>query len=264
MDGREKTLKSPLKWAGGKRWIIPFMQLFWKDNTRWVEPFCGGLSVAFGLLPQKALLNDINPHTIHFFRQLQKGLVIEFPLLNQKEVYYQYRARFNTLIRLEQSQSMEAAGLFYYLNRTGYNGLCRFNRKGFFNVPFGQHKSIRYQTNFLSYRPFLKSWTLQHTDFTALKIKKNDFIYADPPYDVPFTQYSPTGFSWEDQVRLAEWISSHPGPVLVSNQATDRIVELYQKSGFQVWKLKAPRSISCTGDRSPAIEVLAFKGPIFV
>jgi DNA adenine methylase len=67
------------------------------------------------------------------------------------------------------------------------------------------------------------------------------------------------GFSWEDQVRTAEWLAAHPGPVLLSNQATDRIVSLYQSLGFEISYLEAPRRISCTGDRSLALEVLALK-----
>ena len=82
-------------------------------------------------------------------------------------------------------------------------------------------------------------------------------IYADPPYDVEFTQYSAGGFNWEDQVRLAHWLKKHPGPVALSNQLTPRIEELYSDLGFTLTTLDAPRRISCTGDRTPAKEVLA-------
>jgi site-specific DNA-adenine methylase len=68
-------------------------------------------------------------------------------------------------------------------------------------------------------------------DFAELEIEPDDFIYADPPYDVEFTQYSKDAFTWEDQVRVAEWLARHPGPVVLSNQATERIVKLYRKLG---------------------------------
>ncbi len=84
-----------------------------------------------------------------------------------------------------------------------------------------------------------------------------DFVYADPPYDVEFTKYAKDDFKWEDQVRLAEWLAEHPGPVILSNQATERIVKLYGDLGFDVRLLKAPRRIACNGDRTPAMEVLA-------
>jgi hypothetical protein len=87
----------------------------------------------------------------------------------------------------------------------------------------------------------------------------DDFIYADPPYDVEFTTYSAGGFSWEDQVRTAELLAEHKGPVVMSNQATKRIVSLYKRLKFKLAYLDAPRRISCTGDRSAAREVLATK-----
>ncbi|MEW5920347.1 MAG: DNA adenine methylase [Bacillota bacterium] len=96
-------------------------------------------------------------------------------------------------------------------------------------------------------------------DFEAIPVENPDFIYADPPYDVEFTQYAKEGFCWEDQVRLVRWLAKHPGPVILSNQATDRIIKLYQNYEFCIEFLEAPRMISCTGDRTPAKEVLAIK-----
>jgi DNA adenine methylase len=87
-----------------------------------------------------------------------------------------------------------------------------------------------------------------------------NFVYADPPYDVEFTQYSKDGFDWKDQISLAEWLAKHKGPVILSNQATNRIIELYGKLGFHLTFLQAPRMINCTGDRTPAREILAMKG----
>jgi len=88
-------------------------------------------------------------------------------------------------------------------------------------------------------------------------MERDDFVYADPPYDVEFTAYSAGGFSWDDQVRTAELLAKHPGPVVISNQATKRIVSLYRTLKYKVRFLDAPRRISCTGDRSTAREVLA-------
>ena len=95
--------------------------------------------------------------------------------------------------------------------------------------------------------------------FELIPTSANDFIYADPPYDVEFRQYSKEGFNWKDQVRLAHWLARFQGPVVASNQATERIVELYDSLGFQIKILDAPRMISCTGDRSKAKEMLAIK-----
>jgi DNA adenine methylase len=147
----------------------------------------------------------------------------------------------------------------YYLNRTGFNGLCRFNSKGEFNVPFGRYKTIHYQLDFTAYRAILANWELCCGDFAALEPAADDFIYADPPYDVQFTQYAKENFNWHEQQRLAHWLARHPGPVVLSNQATPRIIELYRDLGFTLRFLNAPRRISCTGDRTPAREILALR-----
>ena len=253
-------LNPPLKWAGGKRWLVPHLSALWEPyhERRLVEPFCGGLAVALGLTPNCALLNDINPHLLNFYNWLQKGLVVSMDMTNEKDFYYRSRARFNELIKAKAVDSQEAAELFYYLNRTGYNGLCRFNKEGKFNVPFGRYKRINYVRDFREFRPLFKAWEFKVGDFEDLKLRNDDFVYADPPYDVEFTQYAQQGFTWEDQVRLAKWLARHPGPVVASNQATDRVLKLYSDLGFKLTILDAPRRISCTGDRTPAREVLAF------
>jgi DNA adenine methylase len=261
VENRSKLLKPPLKWAGGKRWQVPHLLKLWKDQShrRLVEPFCGGLAVALGLNPHQALLNDINPHLINFYHWLKRGLVIKLEMVNDAACFYSARNRFNQLLRDKKSTTKEAASLFYYLNRTGYNGLCRFNGSGEFNVPFGTYKSINYRTTFAPYKSRLTEWEFRNLSFDQIEIDKEDFVYADPPYDVVFTQYSKGGFSWEDQEKTAEWLARHVGPVVLSNQATSRIVKLYRKLNFKVIYLEAPRRISCTGDRSTATEILALK-----
>ncbi|MBI1950387.1 MAG: Dam family site-specific DNA-(adenine-N6)-methyltransferase [Acidobacteria bacterium] len=254
-------LKPPLKWAGGKRWLVPLLKPLWEPhrNRRLVEPLCGGLAVALGLSPGRALLNDVNPHAINFYRWLQKGLRPRMAMVNERASFYACRQRFNELIAAGREATREAAELFYYLNRTGYNGLCRFNSKGLFNVPFGRYGTIDYARDFSPYRARFAGWEFACGDFDSLPIHPGDFVYADPPYDVEFTTYSKGGFRWEDQARLAAWLEAHQGPVVLSNQATARIVRLYEGAGFRLQFLDAPRRISCTGDRQPAREVLALR-----
>jgi len=254
-------LRPPLKWAGGKRWLVKHLRplLIGHEQRRLVEPFCGGLAVTIGLLPRNALLNDINPHLINFYSCLKGGFTITLPMKYEKRFYYECRKRFNRLIQSGKQQSAEAAALFYYLNRTGFNGLCRFNGSGGFNVPFGLYNKIQYVKDFGTYQKVFSNWDVTAIDFESLKLKADDFVYADPPYDVPFTQYSKDGFHWEDQVRLAQWLAKHPGPVILSNQATPKILELYRSFGFELKLLTAPRMISCNGDRTPAEEVLAIR-----
>ena len=212
-----------------------------------------------GLGPQQALLNDKNGQLINFYRRLQRGLPLSIKFSNDPKTFYRHRNRFNQLIRDAAAETAEAAQLFYYLNRTCFNGLCRFNQSGEFNVPFGSYRTINYETDFSSYKIALKGWVFTASDLQSVPVAAEDFIYADPPYDVEFTSYSAGGFSWADQMRTAEWLRSHPGPVLVSNQATPRIIKLYKSMDFELSYLQGPRRISCTGDRSAAREVLAVR-----
>jgi DNA adenine methylase len=255
----ETAVRPPLKWAGGKRWQLRELEPLWAAHRhrRLVEPFCGGLAVVTGLRPKRALLNDINPHVINFYAWLKRGLPVSLAMKNDRAQYYRNRDRFNELLTAGDAKTAEAAGLFYYLNRTGYNGLCRFNSRGRFNVPFGRYVRIPYRRDFSEYRSLFAGWSFTNLDFERLAVAEDDFIYADPPYDVPFRQYSKGGFDWDAQVRAAEWLAKHPGPVVLSNQATDRIIALYARLGYDVIRLKGPRMINCTGDRTPAWEVLA-------
>ncbi len=177
---------------------------------------------------------------------------------NSEQLYYRHRLRFNELIALDDDGD-ESAALFYYLNRTGYNGLCRFNKCGKFNVPFGCYTKINYLRDFSDYVGVLRKWEFMSNDFESVPLKVDDFIYADPPYDVEFRSYTKDGFAWEDQVRTAEWLSHHRGPVILVNMATDRIRKVYRSLGYQLKFLEAPRMISCTGNRTPVKEVLALR-----
>lgn len=265
--------RPPLKWAGGKRWLVPKLQELWSEiesdsirdrstTPRLVEPFVGGMAVSLGLQPNVALLNDANQHVVNFYQCLQEGLTNSLPMINNADQYLEYRSTFNQLTVENQALSTKKtqALLFYYLNRTGFNGLCRFNNKGEFNVPFGKYKTITYNTDFLEYQDLLGRWEFSCGDFQGISLRDDDFIYADPPYDRVFTKYSQQDFTWDDQERLAEWLSGHSGRVVVSNQATDRILALYETLGFRVETVEAPRRIACNGNRKPALEMLAYRG----
>jgi DNA adenine methylase len=215
------------------------------------------MAVALGLRPERALLNDINPHVVNFYRWLGRGLRLTTPASTDEATFYANRQRFNDLIRADSGKSKEAAMLFYYLNRNCFNGLCRFNKKGEFNTPHGRYKRPQYTEDLSAYKAALVGWEMSCGDFAQLQLQADDLIYADPPYDNAFTDYSSGGFGWQDQVRLANWLTRHQGPVIVSNHATPRILQLYGERGFRVRVLVAPRRINSTGDRTPTQEMLA-------
>src|SRR5262249_26294136 len=146
-----------------------------------------------------------------------QGLRLDLPMENDETLFYRHRQRFNALLAAGRAATPEAAAIFYFLNRTGYNGLCRFNRDGQFNVPFGRYARIAYSRDFSAYRDVFAQWTFTCGDVEAVGIEDEDFVYADPPYDVEFTHYAKDGFSWDDQERTAVWLSKHRGPVVLVN-----------------------------------------------
>ena len=112
-------------------------------------------------------------------------------------------------------------------------------------------------TDFSKYRPVMRKWKLTTGSYLQVRPKETDILYADPPYDVEFTHYTPDGFTWKDQIELADWLTTLPCPVVASNQATARMLNLYRSLGFTVTTAEAPRRISCDGNRKPALEMLA-------
>jgi DNA adenine methylase len=255
-----------IKWLGGKRWLVPVVRELYSPHRgrRLVEPFAGGAAVSLGLRPKEALLNDVNKHLINLYLWIKRGLKPDpsiVPFVNSSEVYYRNRDRFNQLISSWKWDTIEAALLFYYLNKTCYNGLSRFNSKGLFNAPYGRHKKINYAEDFSPYREAFSSWTISLGDFRSLDLDPDDFVYADPPYPSGFTKYAGTDFSWQDHVELAHWLASHPGPVVVSNAALPEVEELYRGLGFDITFVSAPRNVSAdVSGRGKVREILAFRG----
>jgi DNA adenine methylase len=260
-----KPLDPSIKWAGGKRWLVPEFAKFWASHQhqRLVEPSCGAAAITLGIRPASALLNDINPHLMNFHRWLQRGFIIEIPMVNEQTAYYAHRTRFNALVKAGCTNDKELAELFYYLNRNGFNGLCRFNQSGEFNVPFGKYSQIDYRRDFTEYRTAYTAWTLTVGHFMEVALEPEDFIYADPPYDGDdgaFVGYAGIPFDWQDQVRLAQWLAQHAGPVVASNAATPRIMQLYRELGFTLSERQVGRAINCRGDKRKSVaEMLATK-----
>jgi DNA adenine methylase len=182
---------------------------------------------------------------------------------NSSEVYYTYREEFNKLITTGREKSQKSAELFFYLNKTCFNGLCRFNSQGKFNVPFGRYSKINYSVDLKKYKEVFSKWDFTVGSFSEIKLADDDFVYADPPYDVVFRNYSKDGFDWEDQEMVVDWLSNHHGPVIASNSATEHIIELYKKNGYKLHFMKERINIKAKGERSPADVVIATKNVDF-
>ena len=255
-------MKPPIKWPGGKRWLTNRLEPLYKKHAHrpFVELFCGGCALSFGFEVERAILNDLNIHLINFFWHIQDGNPIGLEMENDRDMYYEYRGRFNQIIQDGFIVTKEAAGLFYYLNKTGFNGLFRVNKNGMYNVPFGKYKSINYQTEFPEYEQQMRHWEFLTGDFEDLPVEAGMFVYSDPPYDDGFDMYTKEGFTWADQVRLARHLAKHQGPVVASNKATPRIVSLYMDNGFDISYEAGPRAISSDGNRDRVLEIVATKG----
>jgi DNA adenine methylase len=259
-----------LKWAGNKKSIIDKILPLLPQGHRLIEPFCGSAAVFLNSSYKHNLICDTNKDLINLFKQLQQddGNFIKYCEKffinenNQPEKYYQFREQFNKT----RNKRLRAA-LFLYLNKHGYNGLCRYNNSGHFNVPVGKYKKIKLPKEKMAY--FSKK--AKHAEFkvsdfvtTLKKANKGDVIYCDPPY-VPLNdsnsnfQYVKNGFSLEQQKHLAELAmeTANRGiPVLISNHFTEFTREIYQAAEISTFSVR--RTISCKGDkRIKAKEVLA-------
>ncbi|MGB3203608.1 MAG: Dam family site-specific DNA-(adenine-N6)-methyltransferase [Crinalium sp.] len=253
---------SPLKWAGGKSWLVPKMKEIWQSHSdrRWVDPFCGALSLPLSLRPTDALLGDICFDLINFWQMVREDLVIRPEILvNQAEAFYERRAEFNSL---PLDQTVKRAELFYYLLRSCHSGLCRFNGKGEFNSPYGNYKTDSiYQTDFSSYRSIIQHWKFrcQDAEKTCALTKPGDFLFLDPPYWGTFTGYAGNKFGWDEQMITAQLAHAHQGPVVCCNSAAPEIVTLYKEKGFEIKILTTAYKMNTKGLRPQAQEMFAFK-----
>jgi DNA adenine methylase len=263
-------MKPFLKWAGNKYKIIEHIKSKLPEGKRLIEPFLGSGAVFLNTDYKEYILSDINSDIINLYKILQKNgsdfiekaEAFFIPENNNQEKYYEFRKTFN-----ETDDICLKSALFIYLNKHCYNGLCRYNSKGKFNVPYGRYKKPYFPAEeMMFFHKKSQKAILKNDDFVTImkKAKKGDILYCDPPY-VPlsgtanFTDYSSGGFDLNQQKtlsHLAKELSSKGIPVLISNHFTEFIAEIYK--GSEITRLKVQRYISCNGNnRNKAEEVLA-------
>ncbi|RKW26554.1 MAG: Dam family site-specific DNA-(adenine-N6)-methyltransferase [Kingella sp. (in: b-proteobacteria)] len=259
-----------LKWAGGKSKLVPFIQAQLPHAKRLIEPFAGSASVSLALEFDTYLLNDCNADLIGLYQTLkqEKQGLIDYaqsfftPENNQEAAFYHLREQFN-----HSKNIAERAALLIYLNRHAFNGLCRYNSKGEFNVPFGRYKSPYFPA--AEMRGFIAKSArieLMCGDFQAAlaQATADDAIYCDPPY-VPlnetasFTAYAQNGFTWQDQVRLLQSVEQAAKicrGVVLSNHDTEATRKLYRNAHIET--LSVQRNIAAKGSsRQKVAELLA-------
>lgn len=267
-----------LKWPGGKSRILNLLAPHLKSNPILVEPFVGAGSVFLNFPFEHALLNDINADLINLFKIIKKNSK-HFSQAAQKlfvsenncaTAYYQFRAQFNSSVNL-----FEKAILFLYLNKHGFNGLCRYNHQGLYNVPFGSYKHVSFPAKEIDYFN-LKSQTARFSKLSFEAFFKHIHnrydprdltIYCDPPYaplssTAHFTSYTSLKFTLDHQQKLADLAlkaSQEGSLVVISNHDTPFTRALYKKAKMVSFQVQ--RDISCkSSSRCKVKELLAIYG----
>lgn len=206
-----------LRWAGSKRKLVPKLRQYWPGNpTTYLEAFAGSACLFFALEPKNAILNDINPHLINCYRSIQQSPEQVFNAISMMNVSKEFYLHMRKRAFLEKDPIQKAAN-FIYLNRNCFNGLYRVNRSGEFNVPFSASRtpSLPSLDSLLEVSRNLKSVKLRCLDFETFlrrSVRRNSFVYIDPPYAVGnrriFRQYAPDQFGLDDIARLADILVS--------------------------------------------------------
>ena len=271
-------VKSPLKYIGGKAKLINNGKLkFPEEYGDYYEPFCGGLTPFFSLIKDNVkdnnknyYLSDNSENLVNFFQVIKKRpheLIDEIKLnvnlnlfLNTSTCYYTCRKRFNELSISENP--IEKAALFLYLNKTGFNGMYRENKKGEYNIPFGRMKLLLFDyPGILNINAILTKENVHLTcqDYKNINPKKGDLVYLDPPYYDTFSGYSKSPFGELEHVQLQEKIvkwKSIGVIVILSNSDTEFIRKLYSDSSiFTIEKVPIRYSIS-SGTRVQNYELI--------
>ncbi|EDW8028224.1 Dam family site-specific DNA-(adenine-N6)-methyltransferase [Salmonella enterica] len=262
-----------LKWAGGKYSLLPDLYQLIPAGMRLIEPFVGGGSVFLNSDKHACfLLADVNTDLINLYQMLAvvPGAVIRharvmFDRLNDAESYTALRNEFNAQVM----DGPERAAAFLFLNRHCFNGLIRYNRNNQFNVGWGKYPSPYFPLDEINaFTEMAHNCVFMAAGFhrTLALAGEGDVVYCDPPYEpmpgtAGFTHYAAGGFTWDDQVALAECcVAAHQrgARVVIGNSTAPRVIDLYSQHGFEIHHISARRSISGKGStRETAKDLVA-------
>lgn len=273
MVKKNEMAKPFLKWAGGKRQLLPQLianmpseQIY---KHRYYEPFVGAGALLFDRQPTRVTINDANSDLILTYKSIRDTPETLISLLsdyesnnNNSDDFYRIRD-YDRNEKYKTWTDVEKAARLIYLNKTCYNGLYRVNSQGFFNTPFGGYKNpaicdipvIRAVSMYLL--GLGKNLTIENVDFEESSVKnakKGDFVYFDPPYysseKTNFTGYQSGGFDQDDQRRLAELfanLSDRHVNCMLSNSSDPFILKLYENYNIKD-HIRATRTINCEVD----------------
>lgn len=253
-----------VKWVGGKRQLLSqFKNLglyppfgFDSLSAGYFEPFVGGGAVFFDLLPEKAVLSDLNRELVVTYNVIKNDVESLISLLKKHQLDKEYFLKVRDF-DLANLTDLEIASRFIFLNRTCFNGMYRVNRKGKFNVPFGRYNNplICDETNLRKVSEALRFVEIKEQDYKEVlnQAKKGDFIYFDPPYypvskTASFTSYTSQSFLEKEQTELRDTflqLASLGCFVMLSNSDTQFINDIYSNHrGIKISKVTAGRAIN--------------------
>jgi DNA adenine methylase len=259
------TPKPFVKWAGGKRQLIPTLnQNLPESFGTYFEPFLGGGALLFHMLTerngQKCSISDLNSDLVLAYTTIRDRIDSLISSLKSHERNYQKDSKsYYYSIRENNPRSqIEKTSRLLFLNRTCFNGLYRVNSKGKFNVPLGKYTNpnIVNEENLRSVSSILQASrvSIKCRDFGAVlrDAKKGDLVYFDPPYQpvsttANFTSYTNKSFSYDDLSRLAELcqnLDEKGCRVLLSNSDSKEVSDMFSKKPWKTSKIRANRSIN--------------------
>lgn len=264
-----------VKWAGGKRQLIPQIRERMPEQfNNYYEPFVGGGAVIFELLPENAVINDINRALINAYQMIcdhPQEFLQEINRLDTemwedgKEYYYSLREHYNDKL-MKDEFDVELAALFVFINKHCFNGLYRVNGKGLFNVPYNNsRRSSVDEKSIREISEFLKNVTIISGDFeVACKgAGKGDFIFIDSPYaplnPTSFEAYTKEGFDIESHRRLAnlfDELTARGCYCMLTNHNTELINELYGNKGYTIDVVSVKRMINSDASNRVGEEVI--------
>lgn len=284
-------IKPVLKWAGGKRELLPEIRKFYEHlaPVKYIEPFFGGGAVYFDILrtfgesiKETAIINDINSDLISLYRNIKSdpdSVVLRCRELEgeyHSQGYYHVRDRFNGItkekVSVERYEGVTRSAALILLNRTCFNGLYRVNKKGFFNVPKGNYKNPRIldETNlYLLSEALPRIENIRNSQFDEIpEVAAGDLVYFDPPYH-PLTETSSfTAYSGEfgnpEQIRLRNHfkeLSDKGVHVILSNSSAQFIREIY--ADFSITEVYCSRNINSRSAKRGKIPEFLILGDTF-
>ncbi|NIF49682.1 adenine-specific DNA-methyltransferase [Enterobacter sp. Ap-1006] len=264
-----KKNRAFLKWAGGKFPLLDDIKKHLPEGDCLIEPFVGAGSVFLNTDYSRYVLADINSDLINLY-DIVKNRADEYvresrslftKAQNEEAIYYACRTEFN-----QSTDKFRRAVLFLYLNRHCYNGLCRYNLRGEFNVPFGRYSKPYFPEEELynfAERAKNATFVCQSYDVSMVNVAAGSVVYCDPPYaplsaTANFTAYHTDSFSMVQQqhlAELAERLREQSIPVLISNHDTELTRQWYQNA-TDFHKLQVRRSISRNGGKRNKVDEL--------